>query len=213
MSNYFHQLINVVIADLLLFLRQNRVSMADNYLEKKMEEHRRNASQKTSARIVSTVGGRPGSVTMKIEPLRIYVTDGTSATGEAIVRRLREAACRVAFSCGDDSLGRKLAQSSGSRHYPASFNASVEEDIKRVWGGLDAVVSMGEPVVPVPVAGKIIVIGHKARAHNYNDPRINVIDSANLTPAEIAHLCLILCLADSKCLSGVTLGTLIEVNK
>ena len=83
--------------------------MADNYLEKKMEEYRSGVLSRPYARRVSLTGSRPGTVSFKIDPLRVLVTDASDDVGRAVVTRLREAGCRVAFACADDKAGRALS--------------------------------------------------------------------------------------------------------
>ena len=71
--------------------------MADNYLEKKMEEYRSGALSKPAARRLSPTGERPGTVSFRIDQLRVLVTDASDDVGRAVVRKLRGAGCRVAF--------------------------------------------------------------------------------------------------------------------
>jgi len=81
--------------------------MADNYLEKKMEEHR-----SADATIFHSVRKKEGLV---------FVEDGLSPAGEAEVRRIAmEGKCHVAFGGADYRRGRKLAQQTGARFYPCN---------------------------------------------------------------------------------------------
>ena len=114
--------------------------MADNYLEKKMEEHVRGVH--TTARRAPTFIPA-GSVCFNLGELRVLVA-GFGQQPElaaAIVRAYRRAACRVAFIFGDRRAGASLAQESGSRHYPYGDDAMarVEADLGKVWGGVDLV--------------------------------------------------------------------------
>lgn len=180
--------------------------MADNYLEKKMEEHRRGAAAKAVGRRLSPLGERRGTVSFKIDELRVLVTDAGTDSGAAIVKRLREGGCKVAFASRDDKAGRELAQTSGARHYPATFNGSVTDDLARAWGGIDVIVVTDGRRVEDVGAKRAILIGVAPEILQRDDLAVNAIDPAGLTPAEIAHLCLFLCLRESACLSGVTLG-------
>lgn len=180
--------------------------MADNYLEKKMEEHRRGVTAKAVGRRLSPVGERRGTVSFKIDELRVLVTDASTETGMAIVRRLREGGCKVAFVTKEEKAGRELAQSSGARYYPVSFNGSVTEDIVQAWGNIDVIVATDGERVDEAGAKKIILVGESPEIFLMRNTAVNAVDTATLTPAEVAHLCLFLCLKESACLNGVTLG-------
>lgn len=182
--------------------------MADNYLENKMDEYRRGTAAKTVKWHLSPSGTRPGTVSLKIEPLRVLVTDVSDDYGAAIVRQLRDAGCRVAFVCDDDKSGRALSQSTGSRYYPASLGGSAVADLTAVWGGLDAVVITGSPMpaaVDPSTLKRVITVapnptlGDLSQRDNLT---VNAVSTSGRTPADIAHLCLLLCLSGSECLDG-----------
>lgn len=116
--------------------------MADNYLEKKFEEHL-NAPYKPAHRKPSPLKTR-----------RIVVTGGASGIGKFIVKALRVAAHKVAFCDTDDSAGRETALSTGADFFPLNV-ADAEalqnflRQIEHKWGGIDAVVNV-LPVKPMP---------------------------------------------------------------
>lgn len=92
--------------------------MADNYLEKKMEEHRSGVRHTT--RGLSPSGLKPG-----FAPIETYVRtafvdcgDGTCEETFAMVGALGKAGIKVLMSCTDMKRGREAAQNSGARHYP-----------------------------------------------------------------------------------------------
>lgn len=181
--------------------------MADNYIEKKMEEHRRAASVKPMMRRVTPVGDRAGTVSFKIDPLRVLVTEGSEDHSAAVICRLREAGCRVAFVSADDKGGRLLAQKSGARFYPASFGGSVAEDLEKAWGGLDAVV-VTDGLMPygVNVGGlrRVIVIGDNPELPSVeccDGLTVNGVNISGRSASDVAHLCLILCLNASDCIN------------
>ena len=91
--------------------------MADNYLEKKMEEHR----QGTPARRrpgISPAGRRRGEVVYNLGERTVFVTGGASGIGRAIVKAFCDAGCNVAFCDKDVKAGNATAQHTGSRFYP-----------------------------------------------------------------------------------------------
>lgn len=180
--------------------------MADNYLEKKMEEHRLAATTKSYSKRTTPSGDRPGTLSVKFAPLRVLVTDGATAEGEAIVKRLGAAGCRVAFISSDVKQGRALSQISGSRFYPMSAAESVCEDIESKWGGIDAIILTGEdasnaPAVQVPQGCiRVIAAGCNATLPDFAVPdraTVNALDTTGLEPADCAQFCLYLCLPSS----------------
>ena len=182
--------------------------MADNYLEKKMEEHRRGVVIKRNMHRMTPGGDRPGTVSFSIDMLRVLVTDGSGKCGVAIINRLREAGCKVAFSMDDEKAGRTLAQKSGARFYPASFTGSISEDLEKAWGGLDAVV-VTDGCMPAPeiirTLRRLITVGvdpELSSACGQAGLTINAIDVSGREPADVANICLILCLNASECIDG-----------
>jgi hypothetical protein len=197
-----------VLTELLLFLRQNTIDMADNYLEKKMEEYRSGVLSRPYARRVSLTGSRPGTVSFKIDPLRVLVTDASDDVGRAVVTRLREAGCRVAFACADDKAGRALSQATGSRFYPESAARDAVADLKKAWGGIDVLLIFGQPMSAGEICSglsRVIVVGGDPVLPDLagcGGPSVNAISTVRLTADNVAHLCLLLCLDDSAFIDG-----------
>ncbi|MEF2642811.1 MAG: hypothetical protein U0M50_01970 [Paramuribaculum sp.] len=110
--------------------------MADNYLEKQMEDFRRGVS---APRRSGLLPPKPQAV-----GLRALVVGGAMPAGVAAVTALRNAGWRVAFTDADIKSGRSLAQTSGAQHHPvdpsdaATLRRSAGLIIKR-WGALDLV--------------------------------------------------------------------------
>lgn len=122
--------------------------MADNYLENKMEEHRRGITPKYHARLTPT-GRRPGSVTYNLGVRRVFVTAGASAIGRAIVREFANAGCRVAFCDSDLKGGMTTAQATGSRFTPCDVADSdglsaVIASLIDEWGDIDIIVNSAD---------------------------------------------------------------------
>ncbi|MDE6156680.1 MAG: hypothetical protein K2L75_03875 [Muribaculaceae bacterium] len=93
--------------------------MADNYLENKMEEHRRAMSaprRKTAVAanrkgLAEVLGWNEPSILLRLDT-------ATHAPLAAFVAILRQASCRVSFICTDNTEGSKLAQSTGAMYIP-----------------------------------------------------------------------------------------------
>lgn len=119
--------------------------MADNYLERKMEEHR--AGRGVSYRPKLTPSGKKqGEISLKFPPRRVFVTGGASGIGKAIVTAFRNAGCRVAFCDVNVKEGTLTAQSSGARFYPVDVTdvAALEQcmhDIFDLWGDIDVLIN------------------------------------------------------------------------
>ncbi len=119
--------------------------MADNYLEKKMEEHR--GPHRPAYRPKTTPSGaRPGTVCFKFPPRRVFVTGGASGIGASIVKAFRDAGCRVAFCDTDRKAGNATAQSTGAQYYPADVADvdALESCMGRIidsWGDIDIIVN------------------------------------------------------------------------
>lgn len=97
--------------------------MADNYLEKRMEDYRR--SQGAAARRPAGAVSRPGRVIVAYPAVRVLVADGCTTEGQAIIEAMRRMQCRVAFTGDDADAGTRLARSSGAQFHPASTPAEA----------------------------------------------------------------------------------------
>lgn len=177
--------------------------MADNYLENKMDEHRR---AQASGRSASSYKGaaRRQIFNEHFERRRIFVCDGLSERGQAIVRRLGEAGARVAFAGADRRAGTVLAQSSGARFYPveAVSAASVSEALGalgEVWDGVDVIVSPSNELVGESEGRTII---YESVDYGESSHRHTVIDAPQLTAHELARIVLFGALESSDTLAG-----------
>ncbi len=108
--------------------------MADNYLERKMEDYRRGVAPR-----------QHGSAAHGLNPWRVLVTFGGNETGRQLVTRLCGAGCKVAFCDTELRRGRALSQSTGSQFHPVNIcDAEALERAARYasehWSGLDAII-------------------------------------------------------------------------
>lgn len=107
--------------------------MADNYLEKKFEEHLNASAQ-------------PVKRHKPLRERRAIVTGGAKGIGMAIVRALRTAGHKVAFCDVDDAAGQETALRSGADffHVDVSDANAFRDFIRQVankWGGVDIIVN------------------------------------------------------------------------
>lgn len=118
--------------------------MADNYLEKKFEEHL-NAPYKPVRAKHSPIKER-----------RIIVTGGAKGIGAAIVRSLRVAGNKVAFCDVDQEAGKETALRNGAEFYAVdvadaeAFRAFIGQVAER-WGGVDAIINNVAVKLPAPL--------------------------------------------------------------
>lgn len=92
--------------------------MADNYLEKKMEEHRNRGS--LPRRNTNSHGLPKGTLPVVVAIDTVFIhSDETWPEGvEEIVKVFGSAGVKTGFVWSDLAFGRKLAQSTASIHYP-----------------------------------------------------------------------------------------------
>lgn len=115
--------------------------MADNYLEKKMEEYR---AGRLAPRRKATPA--PRRATSPLEGRRVYITGGASGIGRAIVEAFIGAGCRVAFCDIDRVKGAATAQSTGSQFHPVDVTDAdaLQRSVERViaaWGDIDIIIN------------------------------------------------------------------------
>lgn len=119
--------------------------MADNYLERKMEEHR-NGGPRKSVHKTASLGSRAGVWEVPFAERRVLVAGRGTALDTLVVERLRSVGCKVAFMGWEKSEGTELARRTGAQCHPTSY--SDAEGLKksvalvcRAWGDIDVVIS------------------------------------------------------------------------
>lgn len=90
--------------------------MADNYLEKKMEDLRMGKTGASAPRRRLTPGA--GRICFDFPPRRVLVAGGCHGIGEAIVDAYLHAGCKVAVFDSDRDKGSAMARDKGIRFYP-----------------------------------------------------------------------------------------------
>lgn len=111
--------------------------MADNYLEKKMEDLR-------SGRNGATVRRQKKAGALK--GLRAFVTGGANGIGKSIVEALRREGCTVAFCDIDKEAGEKLESVYGAKFYCLDVRKSLEfealfRSLLNEWDDVDIVIN------------------------------------------------------------------------
>ncbi|MDE6555942.1 MAG: hypothetical protein K2K55_03170 [Duncaniella sp.] len=95
--------------------------MADNYLEKKMEEHRSRVQQPARPRRSTSAPWVPQCLTFKFPDIHVFIPDATdSDLGMSLARLLRSLGVRVSVTGRSTAGATRFAQSTGCRYYPLS---------------------------------------------------------------------------------------------
>lgn len=154
--------------------------MADNYLEKKFEEHQ--AKKTAPRRAFRPAAPKAGTLSVKFPPRRVFVTGGAHGIGRAIVGAFCNAGCKVAFCDCDEKAGQATAEALGAQFLPADVAdaAALERCMERIfrnWGDIDILVNN---------AG---ISAFKPLTETDTDDFDKVI-STNLRPAFITARCL-----------------------
>ncbi|WP_301184809.1 hypothetical protein [uncultured Duncaniella sp.] len=121
--------------------------MADNYLERRMEEYR-------TGRLASHSKSTPGmrrphkqcELVLSYPPMNVIVIgpcDTLATLVTATVSAFTGVGSKVAFTSGDPKGSSILAQRTGARYYPSSFTLdAIVGDIAERWGDIDVVVDL-----------------------------------------------------------------------
>ena len=102
--------------------------MADNYLERRMDEYRRSQQGAATRRAAMHTSPmlKPGQAIIEYPPMRILVTDIETPAAQAVINALRHVNCRVAITGPDSTLGNRLSQKSGAQYHPDGPQAAIE---------------------------------------------------------------------------------------
>lgn len=116
--------------------------MADNYLEKRMDDYRN--GRLTKKKHVSGSGN--GTRRSPLAGKRVLVTGGANGIGRAITATFRKEDCRVAIFDVDRKHGNEVAQQTGAKFYPCDLADSGQiaarmEQLFDDWGDLDIIIN------------------------------------------------------------------------
>lgn len=175
--------------------------MADNYIEKKMEEHRLNSSAKLNKAHHKPQGFTLGGLKINICLKHVAVAIRHKDLRDAIVNRLRSAGCLVSFCSDDVRAGNHLAQSSGARFYPYFSTCDMLSDLKRHWGNVDLLIVDNyfmEDEIFNSVSKTIVINNDNDVVVTPEYLNLSKLDvPQNVTPRMISSFCLYICLEDA----------------
>lgn len=106
--------------------------MADNFLEKQMDDYRSGRLSQRRRTIASSAE-------------RVFIITADPEAAERYVRHYRQLGCRTAFTFPDARRGAALAQDTGAQcHYVHELSPeAIEHSLKyiiRHWGGIDTII-------------------------------------------------------------------------
>lgn len=117
--------------------------MADNYLERRMEDLRSGRIGASARRHTAMSAKNPHTLTVTFPEMRILVADGLSELGKAIVKAFRSVGMKVAFCAPEQREGNLFAQESGARYCPVAEMDQALPGLEKAWGGIDLWVVAG----------------------------------------------------------------------
>lgn len=118
--------------------------MADNYLERRMDDLR--SGRIASTRATASGTPRKGMLSIPYPSRRVLVTGGANGIGRAVALAFAKAGCRVAVFDKDRENGERLAHDHGIRFYHIDLNNADEiekamANIFDAWADIDVLVS------------------------------------------------------------------------
>lgn len=118
--------------------------MADNYLERRMEDLRSGRLRNVAAPAASPA--RKGEIRISFPARRVLVTGGAGGIGLAVTRAYLKAGCKVAVMDTDREAGERLAHDEGVRFYNTDISdrdalENALDNLLTAWKDIDIVVS------------------------------------------------------------------------
>lgn len=133
--------------------------MADNYLERKMEEHARGASRRPAPRTPS--GAKAGEAIVKIGCLRVLAEgfDPENPLHAQVLKGLAGAGCRVGIRGTGSRAETDFARAMGLRLLPLGPEGAVA-NVLGAWGGLEMIVNFSADLsAPLAMATAAVASG------------------------------------------------------
>lgn len=106
--------------------------MADNYLEKKMEEHLDLKGHSSYRPKTTPRGNRPGELIVKFTPCDLFITDIDAPGMTDIAHELVGSGFKVCFTLDDLHRGSRLAATLGARFLPPSLHPADDAVYLRI---------------------------------------------------------------------------------
>ncbi len=142
--------------------------MADNFLEKRMDDYR-------------------GVLNLKFPSGRVLILGADCPTGQALIRCYVDAGWSVVFTANNPADGTHTAQNYGGRFYPLSLS-EIATDLEQKGEAVDVLVALGTMPIefPMEVRRKILITSEET------SPQPNLATIHGNSPAQAAMLAIIL---------------------
>ncbi len=119
--------------------------MADNYIERKMEELRRGSQKRVMPARRSTA--KAGKLSFDFPARRVLLCGLAAGLGDGIATVFLDAGCKVAVFNVDSGQGSKMAREKGVRFYCVDVNDSAVvqkafADLLKAWRDVDIIINM-----------------------------------------------------------------------
>ena len=206
--------------------------MADNYLEKKMEDLRLGKGGPSAPRRRQAAPSA-GKVSFDFPPRRVLITGNFNDTTERIIEAYRKVGCRIAVFSSDTERGAGMAHDSGIRFHACDIDnpSEVERnftDLMKAWRDIDILINNRQEAglrdllanlwlahkrrypIPSDYGGRLINItediptpSDSAAGVTASLEQFGITFNTILCDAEAASLCLFLSLPVSRALTGI----------
>lgn len=183
--------------------------MADNYLEKKMEDYRRGVNNMSPRRSHNPVSKAAG---LFPEQLRIALVINDMGLLEKLLCEFQHYGnLKTAFTCNDPKAGSRLAQSTSSLFVPYRNGNACENPVTDImsqrWGGTDAIVTDNEDFAKSHPEIRVIKLCHgspePSAANPDNMTKVYCADY-NTDLSALARLMPLLLLSPASIIAAVT---------
>lgn len=119
--------------------------MADNYIERRMEDMRTGRLMPVSS-VRAKGGPRKGVAEFPFPPRRVLIAGGVEGHGLEVARAFLKTGCKVAVFDNDKDMGQTLAYKEGVRFHCVDLSDSVEvqkafSNLVEAWRDVDIVLS------------------------------------------------------------------------
>lgn len=182
--------------------------MADNYLEKKMEDYRRRPIDRRSSN--ASVAGK----IIKLPALRVFMAGKIGELEKYLIKGYTAAGSKVIFCHDDNAEGRILAQQTGGLHFPSesgniSWNQAFDFAVEK-WGSIDVIVLNDSSPSPEDFEERLVnkrIICINRDLHEWECPNYMklVIPSESENVSSFVKTALFLSVPENYCLRGQVL--------
>lgn len=182
--------------------------MADNYLEKKMEDYRRRPVGRRSS--IASLAGK----IIKLPALRVFMAGKIGKLEKYLIKGYTAAGSKVIFCHDDNDEGRILAQQTGGLHFPSesgniSWNQAFDFAVEK-WGSIDVIVINNSSPSPKDFEERLVnkrIICINRDIHECECPNCMqlVIPSGSENISSFVKTALFLSVPENYCLRGQAL--------